>query len=305
MCGVRLFLEYSMPSKHTLLKLKKKRFHFQFCRFEDWENKNIIQKIQMIGIPLWNGMFCAIDPAYSGTGFGSMSYGDCMRIMAQVYKKNLEARRRKNVILSGKSISEPVVNIKPAYKRVLEKNVRNKILDGSGKSSNAIIESLSQILKPRIKTDVISPSKTDLTVGSDFSIKLVHSLALLNHRPRMVVPKIMADRKEGDFFKAKLDSSREENDSKKLSKVIQSLPMVIVFTHCQRAATFHQRHGFKLTAEFSYSDTEADTEVDGNYNLVNSSSFEVHVLLTDPFKTGQLDIFKSKFTAIDRETEPQ
>jgi len=57
------------------------------CRYEAWENGNIAQKLSGARIPLWNGLFCAIEPDYASKGVGSAVYKEAIRIMAKYWIK--------------------------------------------------------------------------------------------------------------------------------------------------------------------------------------------------------------------------
>ena len=56
-----------------------------WLRYESWENENIAQKASGTRIPLWNGLFCAIEPDYASKGVGSAVYKEAIRIMARFW----------------------------------------------------------------------------------------------------------------------------------------------------------------------------------------------------------------------------
>ena len=64
-----------------------------YFRYEAWENDNIAQKLSGARIPLWNGLFCAIDPDYTSKGVGSAVYKEAIRIMAKYWIKQQSSSR--------------------------------------------------------------------------------------------------------------------------------------------------------------------------------------------------------------------
>ena len=74
-----------------------------FNRYEAWENKQIAQKASATRIPLWNGLFCAMDPEYASKGFGSAVYQGGVSIMTKHWLRQL---KRENGIEKSSHMKE-------------------------------------------------------------------------------------------------------------------------------------------------------------------------------------------------------
>nr|XP_039262293.1 uncharacterized protein LOC120338375 [Styela clava] len=65
--------------KHGLRELDSEAMD-RIERYEEWEYEHITKVVSKSKIPMWNGLYCAIDPEFAGQGCGTFSYAECIRI---------------------------------------------------------------------------------------------------------------------------------------------------------------------------------------------------------------------------------
>ncbi|XP_039267714.2 uncharacterized protein LOC120342800 [Styela clava] len=87
---------YEAYEKYKLKEIDLEAFE-RMETYEEWDYENISKHVCSTKVPLWNGIFCAVDPKYAGRGCGSMSYNECLKIINNFRKiKMTEAKKMEN-----------------------------------------------------------------------------------------------------------------------------------------------------------------------------------------------------------------
>ncbi|XP_039267723.2 uncharacterized protein LOC144420759 [Styela clava] len=127
---------YEAYEKYRLRDIDLEAFE-RMKKYEEWEYENISKHVCSTKVPLWNGIFCAVDPKYSGKGCGSMSYNECLKIIKNIqesnkkkqlqikHEENLEIKSRKLIKRLTDSENSPMLFMISHSKRAVRFHLKN------------------------------------------------------------------------------------------------------------------------------------------------------------------------------------
>ncbi|CAK8675931.1 unnamed protein product [Clavelina lepadiformis] len=91
--------------KHGLAKISEEGYQ-RVIRYEAWENEKVNKKVSKLGIPLWNGLFCAISPEYSSQGLGTLVYKKAIDIMTKYWVQKQMSTKIRQTYQRSQSVKE-------------------------------------------------------------------------------------------------------------------------------------------------------------------------------------------------------
>lgn len=115
---------------------------------------------------------------------------------------------------------------------------------------------------------------------NNFSAKQLHRFTLLNHRAIPLAA--LAD---------KIEHQQHTNQEKQTAECVGQL--VAAISHSERSANFHQGNGFYPVSRIPF------------YDVDGSVPFYAHMLVMDPFGTGQIPQFTQRYNRSRRLAVPQ
>ncbi|XP_039267721.1 uncharacterized protein LOC120342804 [Styela clava] len=183
--------------------------------FEAWETKHIISKLFALHVPIWNGVFCAIDPLYANAGVGTMNYADCMQIVVQAYMRSQDR------------IQMPVI-------------ARKRNTTETESCTLRVVDKVMPTCDSKEQAKYMKPTNS-MFQNNKFWASIIHSLSLLSHHHRPLQSRF--------YEKAKHSSI---TSTKVCCRKIENVPLMIMLSQSQRAVEFHKRNGFNcvLTQQF-------------------------------------------------------
>ncbi|XP_039267717.2 uncharacterized protein LOC120342802 [Styela clava] len=112
---------YEAYEKYKLREIDHEAFE-RMEKYEEWEYENISKHVCSTKVPLWNGIFCAVDPKYAGKGRGSLSYSECLNIINNIRKNKSckEKEFRKSRVKSEEHLHGIVQKLRKFYENLTD-----------------------------------------------------------------------------------------------------------------------------------------------------------------------------------------
>ncbi|XP_077971596.1 uncharacterized protein LOC120345762 [Styela clava] len=289
--------------------------------YELWEQETVTKLLRKARAPMWNGLFCAIDPDLCLHGLGSVVFRKTVEIMLRYQTAN-DQHQKEILIEMSKLQNGEACNgqnsLVDIHRDVEENHPQSNDVGILTRlwnifSSHSHEDNDSSNIKPTCSKELKQTPQIENS-HREYWMKFLHGLALLHHMPvpsPTTLPKHESNGKCSDTpnkkqFRRKVSNRKKDiKEDDVLSPENQATsgslsnkadcdaqanrnncPVIAAISHSSVTSHFYAKNGFHHVTEIPYQpESSRDDPV----------PFNAHVLLMDPLKTGKIEIISSVF----------